>query len=94
MLEEIQNTETEISPDNIKKSWKAKIENKTLEASDLINYFKDSAPFFLNITRKDNASDIGESQKVFLFFLFYERISQTKMKQPMSCTKRISFQYF
>lgn len=61
MLEEIQEPENEISPDKIKKSWKAKIENKTLEAIDLINYFKVSAPFFLNIARKENVSDIGES---------------------------------
>jgi len=61
MLESIQDTETEFSPDKVKKTWKAKIENKTLEASDVINYFKVSAPFFLNVSRKDNVSDIGES---------------------------------
>ena len=61
MLEEIQDTQdTEISPDKIKKSWKTKIENKTLEASDLVNYFRVSAPFFLNISRKDDAREIGE----------------------------------
>ncbi|CAG9802220.1 unnamed protein product [Chironomus riparius] len=59
MLEAIQDTETEFSPDKVKKSWKAKIENKTLDSSDVISYFKISAPFFLNVSRKDNVSDIG-----------------------------------
>lgn len=60
MLEEIETAEI-TNPDKIKKSWKTKIENKTLEPSDLINYFQISAPYFLNITRKDNVSEIGES---------------------------------
>lgn len=61
MLESIQDTETEFSPDKVKKSWKAKLENKTLDWSDVFNYFKISAPFFLNVSRKDNVSEIGES---------------------------------
>lgn len=53
MLEEIQENEL-ATPDKMKKSWKSKIENKTLEPSDLVNYFQKAAPYFLTISRKDN----------------------------------------
>lgn len=65
MLEDIQEASEVTTPDKIKKKWKAKIENKTLEANDLINYFQLSAPYFLTIVKKDNASEIGESHLTF-----------------------------
>lgn len=63
MLEEIQMDaqETSNEPDTIKKKWKAKIETKSLEVADVVSYFKQSAPYFLTISRKDVASEIGES---------------------------------
>lgn len=61
MLEEIQGTAEVTTPDNIKKKWRAKVENKTLDPTDLINYFQLSAYYFLTVTVKDSASDVGES---------------------------------
>lgn len=65
MLEEIQEAAEVTTPDKIKKKWRAKVENKTLDPTDLINYFQLSASYFLTVSRKDNASDIGESHKLF-----------------------------
>ena len=51
-------------PDKVIKKWKAKIENKSLDVSDIISYFQKSAPYFLTIfssSRKDVGSEIGES---------------------------------
>lgn len=78
MLEEIQLEEdSEVTtPDKIKKKWRAKVENKTLDPNDLINYFQLSASYFLTVTRKDNGSDIGELR----LRLFYSHCSPT-----MSC---------
>ena len=83
MLEEIQLEEdSEVTtPDKIKKKWRAKVENKTLDPNDLINYFQLSASYFLTVTRKDNGSDIGELR----LRLFYSHCSPT-----MSC---ILFQF-
>lgn len=61
MLEEIQEAAEVTTPDKIKKKWRAKAENKTLDPTDLINYFQLSAPYFLTLVRKENSSDIGES---------------------------------
>lgn len=61
MLEEIQEAAEVTMPDKIKKKWRAKVENKTLDASEIINYFQLSASYFLTVARKDNASEIGES---------------------------------
>lgn len=58
MLEEIQEV-AEVTPDNIKKKWRALIESKTLDPKDLINYFQLSASYFLTLTKKDE-SDVGE----------------------------------
>ena len=66
MLEEIQEEAEVTTPDKIKKKWRAKVENKTLETADLINYFQLSASYFLTVSRKDNASDVGESFELFL----------------------------
>lgn len=63
MLEEIQEATEVTTPDKIKKKWRAKVENKTLEPSDLINYFQLSASYFLTVSRKDDGSDIGESSR-------------------------------
>lgn len=63
MLEEIQEAAEVTTPDKIKKKWRAKVESKTLDPSDLINYFQLSASYFLS--RKDNASDVGESYELF-----------------------------
>lgn len=63
MLEEIQidSEDGTNEPDAIKKKWKAKLEGKTLDSSDIVAYFKKSAPYFLTISRKDVANEIGES---------------------------------
>lgn len=62
MLEEIQEAAEVTTPDKIKKKWRAKAENKTLDPTDLINYFQLSAPYFLSLVRKDNSTtDIGKS---------------------------------
>jgi hypothetical protein len=62
MIEAIQEDAEDLnSPDSIKKKWKTKIENKTLEITDIINYFQVYAPYFLTISRKDDGSEIGES---------------------------------
>jgi hypothetical protein len=60
MLEEIQEAAEVTTPDKIKKKWRTKVENKTLDASEIINYFQLSASYFLTVARKDNASEIGE----------------------------------
>lgn len=60
MLEEIQDAAEVTTPDKIKKKWRAKVENKTLDPTDLIGYFQLSASYFLTVSRKDNASEIGE----------------------------------
>lgn len=61
MLEEIQEAAEVTTPDKIKKKWRAKVESKTLDPSDLISYFQLSASYFLTVSKKDSASDIGES---------------------------------
>lgn len=61
MLEEIQEPAEVTTPDKIKKKWRAKVESKTLDPTDLISYFQLSASYFLTVSKKDNASDIGES---------------------------------
>lgn len=61
MLEEIQEAAEVTTPDKIKKKWRAKVENKTLDPTDLISYFQLSASYFLSVTRKDSASEVGES---------------------------------
>lgn len=61
MLEEIEEAVEVTTPDKIKKKWRAKVENRTLDPTDLINYFQLSAPYFLTVAKKDNASEIGES---------------------------------
>lgn len=71
MLEEIQEAAEVTTPDKIKKKWRAKVENKTLDPTDLINYFQLSAPYFLTVLKKDNASEIGESNE-FRFPAFSE----------------------
>lgn len=53
-------------PDKVIKKWKAKIENKSLDVSDIVTYFQHSAPYFLTISRKDVASEIGESPAKFI----------------------------
>jgi hypothetical protein len=63
MLEEIQEPAEVTTPDIIKKKWRAKVENKSLAESDLLSYFQLSAPYFLTVSRKDNASEIGESHE-------------------------------
>lgn len=65
MLEEIQDAAEVTTPDKIKKKWRAKVENKTLESSDLFNYFQLSASYFLTVSRKDSASEVGESCELF-----------------------------
>lgn len=65
MLEEIQDKSAEITtPDKIKKNWRAKIESKTFEPSDLINYFELSAPYFLTVIRKDDVNENSESYEI------------------------------
>jgi hypothetical protein len=76
MLEEIQDAAEVTTPDKIKKKWRAKVENKTLDPSDLINYFQLSASYFLTVARKDNASEIGES---------YERENRGKFCAREKC---------
>jgi hypothetical protein len=49
MLEEIQEAAEVTTPDKIKKKWKAKIESRSLDPSDLINYFQLSASYFLTV---------------------------------------------
>lgn len=61
MLEEIQEAAEVTTPDKMKKKWRAKVESKTLDPTDLMNYFQLSASYFLTVSRKDNASEIGES---------------------------------
>lgn len=64
MLEqiEIDSQEGSNEPDTIKKKWRAKIEAKSLELADIVQYLQKSAPYFLSInSRKDVASEIGES---------------------------------
>lgn len=64
MLEEIQmDDELTNEPDKVIKKWKTKFENKSLEVSDIVAYFQHSAPYFLTISRKDVASETGESEK-------------------------------
>lgn len=66
MLEEIQmDEELTNEPDKVVKKWKAKIENKSLDVSDIVSYFQHSAPYFLSISRKDVASEIGESPEIY-----------------------------
>lgn len=67
MLEEIQEAAEVTTPDKMKKKWKAKWENKSLDPSDLINYFQLSASYFLTVAKKDNASEIGESFAIVFF---------------------------
>jgi hypothetical protein len=68
MLEEIQmDEELTNEPDKVIKKWKAKIENKSLDVSDIVAYFQHSAPYFLTISRKDVASDVGESPEIYCF---------------------------
>lgn len=69
MLEEIQEDKKEITtPDKILKKWKSKIESKTLEPSDLINYIQLSAPYFFTVTRKDSSigSENSESFEIHI----------------------------
>lgn len=66
MLEEIQEPVEVTTPDKIKKKWRVMVENKTLDPKDLINYFQLSASYFLTVSKKDNASDIGESRATLL----------------------------
>lgn len=61
MLEDIEDAAEVTTPDKTKKKWRGKVENKTLDPTDLINYFQLSASYFLTVSKKDNASDIGES---------------------------------
>lgn len=66
MLEEIQEPVEVTTPDKIKKKWRVMVENKTLDPKDFINYFQLSASYFLTVSKKDNASDIGESRATLL----------------------------
>lgn len=79
MLEEIQEDKKEITtPDKILKKWKGKIENKSLEPSDLINYIQLSAPYFFTVTRKDN--NISEnSESIENYLLFYILLPHLKV---------------
>lgn len=76
MLEEIQEAAEVTTPDKIKKKWRAQVENKTLDPTDLINYFQLSASYFLTVVRKDNAGDVGESCKLFLFEFYSTKITK------------------
>lgn len=58
MLEEIQE-EAKVTPDSIKKKFRALILSKTLDPENLSNYFQLSASSFLTVTKK-NESDDGE----------------------------------
>lgn len=82
MLEEIQEDKKEITtPDKILKKWKGKVENKTLEPSDLINYIQLSAPYFFTMTRKDNnVSENSESIKITILFPYLKFSMKTKRK--------------
>lgn len=77
MLEEIQEAAEVTTPDKIKKKWRAKVENKTLDPTDLINYFQLSASYFLTVLKKDNASEIGESYE-FCFSCFFRVARKTR----------------
>lgn len=74
MLEEIQiDEELTHEPDKVIKKWKAKIENKTLDVMDIVAYIQHSAPYFLTISRKDVASEIGESPEIYSFMKNFEQ---------------------
>lgn len=88
MLEEIQEEAEVTTPDKIKKKWRAKVENKTLETADLINYFQLSASYFLTVSRKDNASDVGESFKLFSV-RFCSNENYKNPKRKFSETKKV-----
>jgi hypothetical protein len=66
VMEDIEDTVEVTTPDKIKKKWRGKVENKTLDPTDLINYFQLSASYFLTVSKKDNASDVGESSENYL----------------------------
>lgn len=93
MLEEIQETEV-ATPDKIKKKWRAKIESKTLETSDLITYFQISAPYFLQIPRKNSATSENSksTQRMLSSFEYHENCenSQSLYKEE---TQRESFPF-
>lgn len=90
MLEEIQEAAEVTTPDKIKKKWRAKVENKTLDPTDLINYFQLSASYFLTVSRKDNASDVGESHKLFSCTLFsWENLKYPKGKFAVETKRKL-----
>lgn len=75
-------------PDKVIKKWKAKIQNKSLDVSDIVAYFQHSAPYFLNISRKDVASEIGESPERFIIC---GKIRETKSEIFLSLALSILF---
>lgn len=98
MLEEIQEAAEVTTPDKIKKKWRAKVESKTLDPTDLTNYFQLSASYFLTVSKKDSASDIGKSfvmisckdskQNVNLL----KSVPQTETKRKSGCSISLSTQ--
>lgn len=93
MLEEIQEDAEVTTPDKIKKKWRAKVESKTLDPSDLINYFQLSASYFLTVSKKDSASDIGtcifddEGAKAAIIDIVQELILGARWQETMTKLK-------
>jgi hypothetical protein len=88
---EIQEDKKEITtPDKTLKKWKSKIENKTLDTSDLISYIELSAPYFFTVTRKDTSisSENSESLKIhsylFRYISSFPRVKST-VNESLKC---------
>lgn len=101
MLEEIQEDKKEITtPDKILKKWKSKIESKSLEPSDLINYIQLSAPYFFTVTTKDNSigSENSESFEIHIrccifphHFLVWKNLALIRVERNSNKEKAILY---